>query len=167
MRRMPISYHRHTPRTTTSTPRHCRGCSPPSPASPDQAAPSFDQAATTAQRRELSPLSTFRASWRTQQRSTAAPLYMSSVVQMRLDGRGPALAAGHPAPLQAEGYGFESRWLHPLSHPCWPAVETGPSVRRGSAVAGKCLRMRLSYTEPKPVALTNLVASTTSAMHRN
>jgi hypothetical protein len=32
---------------------------------------------------------------------------------MRIDERRPDLLADDAAPLQAGGYGFESRWLHP------------------------------------------------------
>jgi hypothetical protein len=38
---------------------------------------------------------------------------------MRIDERRPNLLAGYAAPLQAGGYGFESRWLHRWLHNRW------------------------------------------------
>ena len=49
-----------------------------------------------------------------QQESTATvqPFDTSRTIQMRIDERRPNPIAGNATPLQAGGYGFESRWLH-------------------------------------------------------
>ena len=53
------------PSGSTGTSRRCRGCFPPSPASPGSGCPPLHQAAATAQQRPLTTTDTLGASWRT------------------------------------------------------------------------------------------------------
>ena len=126
---LPVSLAGPEPFGSTSPSRRCRGCFPPSPASPGSGCPQLRYAAATAQRRRsFTSARKHSASWRTRSPSQKPGTARSSASA----GRSLMLTMSGIFPLLTEALDRGTRFARPCRNASFSSVRSSPFACRYS-----------------------------------